>query len=256
MKLTQVAAQLYTLRDFLKTPDEIAASLKKVREIGYTAVQVSGMGPIPEADLLTILDGEGLTLCATHEPSVTILNEPEKAVERLKKLNCRYTAYPYPVDIKFDEPASFDSLIERLNRAGKLFAENDLVLTYHNHNHEFVKIGGKRALDLIYERTNPKWVQAELDTYWVHLGGCECSGYCRSLKGRLPLLHLKDYQTTPGLTPHFAEIGNGNLPFKEIIAAAEESGCQWFIVEQDTCPGDPFDSLRQSFNYIKTHLVS
>jgi hypothetical protein len=33
-------------------------------------------------------------------------------------------------------------------------------------------------------------------------------------------------------------------------------GCAWFIVEQDTCPGDPFDSLRQSFDYIKANLVT
>ncbi|RKX34780.1 MAG: sugar phosphate isomerase/epimerase, partial [Verrucomicrobia bacterium] len=44
MKINQVAAQLYTLRDHIKTPADIAASMKKVREIGYTAVQVSGMG--------------------------------------------------------------------------------------------------------------------------------------------------------------------------------------------------------------------
>ena len=40
-----------------------------------------------------------------------------------------------------------------------------------------------------------------------------------------------------------------------IIAEAEAGGCEWFIVEQDTCPGDPFESLKQSFDYIKAHLA-
>jgi len=50
-------------------------------------------------------------------------------------------------------------------------------------------------------------------------------------------------------------VGSGNLNFKKIIAAAEKSGCKWFIVEQDTCPGDPVDSLAKSFEYIKANLV-
>jgi sugar phosphate isomerase/epimerase len=54
----------------------------------------------------------------------------------------------------------------------------------------------------------------------------------------------------------FCEIGAGNLNFKKIIAAAEKGGCQWFVVEQDTCPGNPLDSLAQSFRYIQQHLVS
>src|SRR5277367_1006776 len=99
MKLSQVAAQLYTVRDCLKTPADIARTLKKVAAIGYQAVQVSGMGPIPEAELNAILAGEGLICCATHEDGNTIRKSPEKIVERLKKLNCFYTAFPYPAGI-------------------------------------------------------------------------------------------------------------------------------------------------------------
>jgi len=51
------------------------------------------------------------------------------------------------------------------------------------------------------------------------------------------------------------EIGHGNLNWPAIISAAERSGCEWFIVEQDVCPGDPFDSIRESFRFIKEHLV-
>ena len=56
MKLSQVALQLYTLRDYTKTPADIRHTLKKVRAIGYEAVQASGMGPIDDAELVEILD--------------------------------------------------------------------------------------------------------------------------------------------------------------------------------------------------------
>ena len=256
MKINQVALQLYTLRDHLKTPADIAAALKKVSGIGYQAVQASGLGPISEAELLSILDGEGLTLCATHEPSDTILNEPQVVVERLRKLNCTYTAYPYPSGIDFADEGQVRQLAGRLEVAGKVLQEAGQMLTYHNHSIEFVRLGETTFLDFLYANTNPDYLQAEIDTYWVQYGGGDPAVWCEKLSGRLPLLHLKDYAFTVDNKPTYTEIGAGNLDWKKIIAAAEGSGCQWFIVEQDTCPGDPFDSVAKSYRYIAEHLCS
>ncbi len=256
MKLNQVAAQLYTCRDLLKTPSEIATTLRRLREVGYTAVQVSGMGPIPEEELNTILDGEGLVCCATHEGSDLILNDTPKVIERLQKLHCAYTAYPFPAGINLNSEAEVDGLIAKLDAAGAAMAAAGMTLCYHNHNHELRKLGGKTILDRIYDNTNPRHLQGEPDTFWIHYGGAENVEWCEKLAGRLPLIHLKDYETTPENTHALCEIGKGNLNFPKIIAAAEQSGCQWFIVEQDTCPGDPVDSLRQSFEYIKANLIS
>ncbi len=254
MNIDQVALQTYNIRQHTKTPADIAASLKKVSKIGYRAIQVSAMGPIDEAELVTITGGEGLTICATHEPSDTILEQPEKVAERLKKLGCRITAYPSPKGIDFTSREAVDSWLKKLDRAGKVLHDEGLVLAYHNHHHEFQHLDGKCIYELIFEKTDPRHLQGEIDTYWVQYGGASSLEWCERLAGRLPVLHLKDYKITPELKPDFAEIGNGNMNFPAIIAAAEKSGCQWFAVEQDTCPGDPFDSARQSFEYLRDHL--
>ena len=254
MKLQQVALQLYTLRDFLQTPADVAATLKKVRAIGYGAVQASGLGPIAEDALLEILSGEGLTLCATHEPAQRILDEPERVAERLDKLDCTLTAYPFPEGVDFGSERSVYDLIAKLNRAGEVLQRADKTLAYHNHQHEFRKLGGRVILDLIYEQTDPRYLQGELDTYWVQYGGGDVSAYCEKLAGRLPIIHLKDYAVGEDGRPTFAPIGGGNLNLEKIVAAAEASGCKWFAVEQDTCAGDPFEAVRQSFEHIAAHL--
>jgi sugar phosphate isomerase/epimerase len=256
MKINQVAAQLYTVRDSCKTPADIAASLKRIRGIGYRAVQLSGLGPITEDELVRILKGEGLTCCATHEPSDVILSEPQRVVERLKKLGCCLTAYPWPANIQFDTLADVKGFAAKLNAAGKVLHDAGLALCYHNHHIEFRRVGGRTVLEILFAETTPRYLQGELDTYWVQHGGGDPVEWCERLKGRLPIIHLKDYVVRADNTATFAEIGNGNLNWKKIVPAAEAAGCKWFCVEQDTCPGDPFDSLKQSFDYIQANLCS
>jgi sugar phosphate isomerase/epimerase len=255
MKLEEIALQLYTLRDHLKTPADIRATLKKVRTIGYPAVQVSGMGPIAEAELVEILNGEGLILCATHEPADVIRQSPEQVVERLARLGCRYTAYPHPAGVDWSKPEDIKNLIADLDRAGSVLRKADQVLCYHNHAIELTPIHGTTALDYIYSRTNPLNLQGEIDTYWIQHGGADPVAWCRQLKGRLPLLHLKDYAVKPDGQPTFASVGAGNLNWPAILAAAAESGCKWYIVEQDTTPGDPFDAVRASLDFMRENLI-
>ncbi|WP_269526896.1 sugar phosphate isomerase/epimerase family protein [Coraliomargarita parva] len=257
MKIEQVALITYTIRDFIQTPEGFRESMKKLADIGFKAVQISGMphDVLPPEEIAAICAENGLTICATHEPSVMILDEPEKIVERLKALGCKYTAYPFPSGIDFTDAQARSEFIAKLDKAGAVLREAGLVLTYHNHANEFYSWDGKTGLEHIYDETDPENIKAEIDTYWVQLGGGCPAKWCRDLKGRLPLLHMKDVGVREASNPIMFEIGYGNLDFKGIVKAAEESGCEWYIIEQDVCPGDPFDSLKMSFDYIKANLV-
>lgn len=252
MKTTQLAAQLYTCRSILKTPSEIATTLRRIRAAGYHAVQVSGMGPIAEDELVRILDGEGLLCCATHEPGDKILTDPLAVVERLQKLNCQFTAYPFPAGVDFGDPDSIELLISGLEASASILALHGLGLCYHNHHQEFRKLKALTILERIFQ--GAPHLLGEPDTYWVQYGGGDPVAMCERLAGRLPLIHLKDFVINHENLPTFCEVGAGNLDFPRIIQAAEKSGCQWFIVEQDSTPGDPVDSLAQSFRYLMENI--
>jgi sugar phosphate isomerase/epimerase len=255
MKLSQVAAQLYTTRDLCQTAQGLAETVRRLRRIGYTAVQLSGIGPIKDAEVVEIMRGEGLSICATHEPAQQILDEPGKAVAHLQALGCKLTAYPYPSGIDFTNAEHVRTLVRKLDAAGAVFRAAGLQLGYHNHAVEFVKHEGAPVLEYIYANTAPENLVAEIDTFWIHYGGGDVVEWVRKLAGRQPFIHLKDYGFTKENKHTWCEIGAGTLPFKRIIAEAEKGGCEWFIVEQDTCPGDPVESLRQSYDYIKANLA-
>lgn len=254
MKLSQLALQLYTLRDFCQNEAALATTLRRVREIGYQAVQVSGIGPIDPAAVAALCAGEGLVICATHESSALIRRDPSAVEARLKAYGTAFTAYPYPADVNFSDPASLGALVDDLRRAGEYLAQRGLRLNYHNHATEFLKVGGVTVMEHLFRELPAGIVDFELDTYWVQYGGGSPADWCRKLAGRLHVLHLKDYAILPGDKPAFAEIGAGNLNFPAIIEAAAASGCQWYVVEQDICPGDPFDSVEASFSYCSQFL--
>jgi sugar phosphate isomerase/epimerase len=249
MKTSQIAAQLYTLRDHCKTAEALVASVKKVKAIGYAAVQISGVGPIPPEEIRRIVEGEGLAICATHESGASICDNPQAVVERLGKLGTKDTAYPFP----HAPIATLDDvkrLAEQLDRSGEVLRRAGMRLSYHNHAHEFRRVAGKTVLQWLYDLTDPRNLLGEPDTYWVQTGGGDPVEWCQRLHGRLPLLHLKEYKVGDDNKPIMAEVGNGNLNWPAIVRAAEISGCPWFIVEQDICPADPFDSLAQSWRYL------
>ena len=62
----KIGVQTYTIRDFLKTPQEINSSLKRLREIGFDMVQLSGLGPCSSEELAAMLKDNGFQACGTH----------------------------------------------------------------------------------------------------------------------------------------------------------------------------------------------
>ncbi|MFP4379009.1 MAG: sugar phosphate isomerase/epimerase family protein [Candidatus Sumerlaeia bacterium] len=250
MKIEQVGAITSSVRRFMNTPEEIQEGLKRIRDIGYQAVQISGIKDYDPKQMKQWCDELGLTICATHEGNMSIVEEPEAVVEKLKTLGTKYTAYPYP----HKEPTDLDTAKEvaaALDKSGAVLAAAGLGLAYHNHDIEFVKVGDKVALEFIYDNTDPKNLLGEPDTYWIQHGGGDPVTWCEKLKGRLPILHMKDYAMKGKKEPMMTSIGSGNLDWKRICAAAEASGCEWYVVEHD---GGTFESLESSFNFIRDHL--
>jgi len=251
MKIEQIAIQLYTLRDSSQTPADFAATMKRVREIGYHAVELAGSAGLPPAEAAKIVRDSGLQICSSHESPQMILENPQLVVDRLGEFGITHAAYPWPDGIDFSNIKHVEDLISGLDSAGAVLRRAGMTLCYHNHAHEFFQHNGRTVLDQIFARTSPEHLQAELDIHWVQAGGGDPSKICHRLAGRLPLLHVKDFSVTGNGERLFSEVGSGNLNIPEILAAAEASGCKWFIVEQDVCLNDPFDCIKQSLDYLK-----
>ncbi|MBN2088647.1 sugar phosphate isomerase/epimerase [candidate division KSB1 bacterium] len=241
MAKSMIGIQLYTLREFLKTPLEIARTLKKVKSIGYDAVQLSGLGPIETPELKTILDGEGLEVAATHESYERMRQETRKIIDEHTLLGCRYTALS-SIPESYRTAQGYFEFAKDASEVAHRLAEGGISFSYHNHSFELEKYGKRTGLEILYEESDPTVFNFEIDTYWIQHGGGSPVAWIRQCKGRIPLVHFKD-MTILNRQPVMAEVGEGNLNWPEICRVCFQSGVKWFLVEQDICQRDPFESL-------------
>ena len=255
MPASVVAAQLYTVRASTKTPADIAKTLARVKQLGYDAVQCSALGPIEPQELANILAGEGLTCCATHVPLERLQKEPEKVIEEHRLWGCRYAAMGgFGKKDHSYTPRDWLDFADTFNAAAGRFEGSGLSLGYHNHSHELARVDGRTALELLFERLAPS-VWMEIDTFWIAHGGGDPAAWLRRAAARgpgtVPCVHLKDMAVKPDRTQFMAEVGEGNLNWPEVLKACREAGVEWYIVEQDTCYRDPFESLGISLRNLR-----
>ena len=188
---TQIGAQMYTLRDFCKTPADIAKTCEKLSKIGFGAVQASALGPIDPKELKKILDDNGLVCAATHRSMDQMRDEPEALLEEHKILGCELTALGGFGFGGADEPA-WDQFIKDFNAATKKLNDAGLLVGYHNHSHEWApfgspdQIGIERApiTKLINNLDQRIWF--EFDTYWVAHGGGDPAEWIKRVSGPHP----------------------------------------------------------------------
>ncbi len=247
-----VGAQMFTLRNFTKTIPQIQDTLKKVGEIGYTAVQLSALGPVDPKDLARVVSKSGLRVAATHVGWNRFQKELDQVIEEHRMLGCTHPAVG-GLPGEYFSLAGLTKFVQELAPVADRLAKAGMDFSYHNHNHELAKFGDKTWLETLLSMTSAAQLKAEIDTYWIQAGGGDPAAWIRRCAGRIPLLHVKDMAIMPDRQVRMAEVGHGNLNWPEILKAAEESGVEYLLVEQDDCYGrDPFESLAMSYAFLKS----
>ena len=245
-----VGAQLFTLRDFTNTIPDIAETLKKLGDTGYTSVQLSAIGPVDPAELGQVLKDSGLSAAATHVSWDRCLNDLDALVEEHKLWDCTHVAIGCLPGEYFCE-GGVHRFLGELGPVAARLADEGMDFSYHNHHHEFMRFGNTTWLDELYSTAPADVLKAEIDTYWIQAGGGDPAAWVRRCSGRQPLLHLKDMCIVEKREQRFAPIGEGNLNWPAIFEAAEAGGVEHFLVEQDNCYGnDPFEALASSYRFL------
>lgn len=255
----KLGLQLYTIRDQMTTAEQIDESYAKLEKLGYTEAHTAGLPKVSHEEFAALAKKHDLSIIGTHYDFGKIVNEPDETMkihELYGTTNVGIGGMPGEARKSYDDLMKF---IELFNKTAAIYAKNGFKLTYHNHSFEFIRINGnKTIMDYLYEQLDPKNTSFVLDTCWVQHGGGDVRHWMEKLAGRIDILHLKDikalYDSEGRVTQTMTEIGNGNIYWDGVLETAEKIGVKHYIVEQDTCNGDPFDSLKMSSDYLKKYM--
>ena len=243
--MKEIGLQAYTIRNYLGGECDMVDAFRKVKEAGYSSVQL--FGPLDECEKRGRAAIEaGLRVLGTTGPTKIFFENPDETIAMHKRLGA--------IDVGIGGAscktlAELREFIEQANEFNKKVREAGMTFSYHNHSYEFELLEGKLIFDELLAGLDPT-VKFVLDTYWVQVGGGDVRHWIKKLKGRVDIVHLKDVKVIWG-APSFAAVGEGNMWWEGIIPLAKECGASYFVVEQDDCKDDdPMDCIIKSSEYL------
>ncbi|MEM6552478.1 MAG: sugar phosphate isomerase/epimerase [Planctomycetota bacterium] len=239
-----IALQMYTVRDTVADQGP-AKVFDALRTIGYQAVELAGDYGLSAAELKAMLDDNGLSVVASHVAYNAIRDNLSKVIDDTHTLGHTHVVCPW-LDASLQTPDGYLGVARMLGDAESHPDAQGLTFCYHNHDFEFRTLDdGRRGIDIMFSQPGPS---SELDLYWVAKGGDDPAVWMDRLKGRLPLLHMKDMDASGG----FAPVGTGTLDLQKLTDLAPSVGAQALIVEQDSGwpEDDPMLSARIGFEHL------
>lgn len=245
-----ISLQLYTLRDLLAVDFE--GTLASVAKLGLKNVEFAGLYNRTPAQARAIIDKLGLKCSSMHGGLDSFKPENlQTTIDTAKTLGAGYAICAW-IGEELRTVDGYNLLAKTICDAQPKAQAQGVTLLYHNHSFEFAKLpNGQTGMDILLKSPQYSAVQMELDLYWVQHGWAKPVEWLNILKGRVPLVHVKDMDTT--VHRGFAEVGTGIIEWKPIIAAAPAAGVKYFILEQDSgWKPSPLGSVETSFkNFSK-----
>lgn len=256
MSESKIGLQMYTVRDFVKTPEQYKETLKKIAEIGYSVIQTKCPAFFTETEYVALLQQYGLKADSVYVSAKNAAAEVDGAARLAELYGCTAARTNSIPDQYTESAEGYREYAKILNHSGRLCRDAGLRMMYHFHAFEWRQFGNERGIDILLNETDPDCVFFQPDVFWLTQAGTEPSRSLKLFQNRAFFLHVKDYAITTrkgekeSVPSMFAPVGTGNLHWDAILRTAEEMQIERFVVEQDKCHGDVWEAVRISLENL------
>jgi sugar phosphate isomerase/epimerase len=243
-KAQEVGIIMGSARDYMAAGD-VETGLIRLKNMGIKYLEGAGARNMPAKDYKALLDKHGFqVICSgTNFDQLQKKEEVAKYIENLKLFGAKY-AVCYWIPHKGDD-FTFEDMkkgIEVFNAAGKQFAEAGISFLYHAHGYEFRKYDGPGTMfDYMMEKLDPRYVNLQMDVFWMRNPGQNPAELLRKYAGRVPLTHLKDRQHGSVDNQNGRQdkqrnvvLGHGDVNMAEVMKAARETGVKYHFIEDES----------------------
>lgn len=251
-----IGLQLYSLRE--QFSKDVPGTLDEVKRWGIKYAELAGTYGLSPEKFKAELDARGIIPIAAHFDYNRYKTDPEGIAAEAKTLGLQYAGCAWiPHEGDFDEKTCREA-ITVFNNAGKVLAKHGLKFFYHVHGFEFQPHGQGTLLDLLFQETDPKYVNYEMDIFWIVFPGQDPVKLLQKYGHRWQLAHLKDMRKgtqTGALTggtdvKNDAALGAGQMDMPAILRAAKKAGLKWYFIEDESPWSE--QQIPQSLKYLET----
>ena len=248
--------QLYTLRDFIQNAEDFDKTLERLEKMGVTDVQISGIGDIPAEVQAEILKKHNMKVCITHKGFERMLTDLDAMIDEHKTIECDAMGIGSAPGESRGNRTRVREFIKQADEVGVKLKEKGMTFNYHNHSFEFNKLDDMNCsmMDLLLEETDPDLFNFIPDVAWIHYADKNPVDVLKKMKGRVKVLHFKDYIIDENRERHFVSLGKGIVNLKECYEIACELGIPYIMYEQDIdwVDGDAFKATEESWEYMQS----
>lgn len=223
--------QLYSARNFQPWQNV----LKTLGALGYA--QVEGFGAVYEepAAFRAELDKNGLAMPSGHFGIDLLEQDFAKAAGIARTLGMKLIACPWlePAERPTDADG-WRAFGRRLAAIGAKAKEAGFDFAWHNHDFEFVPVGGVVPQRVILEAA-PE-VGWEMDVAWVIRGGSDPLHWIEEFGPRILAVHVKDIAPQGLATDEdgWSDVGHGTVDWAGLVTALRKNTpAKYFVMEHD-----------------------
>jgi sugar phosphate isomerase/epimerase len=254
----ELGMQMGSMRQLMA--QDVDLTLQRLQDLGIKYIEGSRARGLSATEYKKKLDQYGIQVIADGI-GFPLLEEPDSIktrIERAKVFGTPYfVCYWIPHDGDNFTFAEMKHAVEVFNKAGKQLADAGISLVYHPHGYEFREYDGEGTMfDYLLENTDPRYVNFQMDVFWIKNPGQDPAALLRKYPGRFPLTHLKDRRKgTIGNQNGRQDketnvtLGMGDVNIAEVIKAAKETGVKYHIIEDESSRAA--DQVTQSVAYLR-----
>ncbi|QHT71885.1 sugar phosphate isomerase/epimerase [Rhodocytophaga rosea] len=251
----EIGLQLYSLREQFKT--DVPGTFAKIKSWNIREIEGGGTYGLSQDEFKKLLAQNNLKIISTGADFNQLATNPQAAVEAAKLTGAKYVVC-YWIPHKDDEFTieEMKKAVEVFNSAGKVLHENGLTLCYHPHGFEFRPYEQGTLFDYLVKNTDPKYLNFEMDVFWVKHPGQDPVALLKKYPKRFALMHLKDRKPgTEGNQNGRADVetnvvlGSGDVGIAAIMKEAKKAGVEHYFIEDESSRS--VEQIPQSLEFLK-----
>ena len=251
----EIGLQLYSLRNQFKT--DVPGTLAKIKEWKITQIEGGGTYGLSMDEYKKLLQQNDLQMVSYGAGYEELAKNPLVAIDNAKSFGAKFIMCSW-IPHKEGEFTIDDTkkAIDLFSTVGKLISENGMKFCYHTHGYEFRPYENGTLFDYMVKNTDPKYVNYEMDVFWVKQPGQDPLALLKKYPNRFLMLHLKDRKpgtegNQNGRAPDESNVvlGTGDVGIAAIVKEAKRIGIKYYFIEDES--PKPVEQIPQSLEFLR-----